>query len=238
MYYVHTDHLGRPQKMTDATATVVWDGVFDPFGNVTSVTGSTTNLIMFPGQYYDSETQLSQNWNRDYDPMIGKYIQSDPFGLNGGINTYSYVLDNPLILTDPMGMAAGGALLGGALGGVLGAESGPGDAAAIVEGAALGSELQDMMDAGDTADGKAQQPKCDCDQLNQDVQNAKGTVGGLGACRMGMTPSQIRQRYYAWLQLAIARAKRDQKCWNGGDPGHQQAQADAWKNVGNCGSMM
>jgi len=106
MYYVHTDHLGRPQKMTDATATVVWDGVFDPFGNVTSVTGSTTNLVMFPGQYYDSETQLSQNWNRDYDPTIGKYIQSDPIGLDGGINLYSYVGQNPLRYIDPQGLLA------------------------------------------------------------------------------------------------------------------------------------
>jgi RHS repeat-associated protein len=106
MYYVHTDHLGRPQKMTDATATVVWDGVFDPFGNVTSVTGSTTNLVMFPGQYYDSETQLSQNWNRDYDPTIGKYVQSDPIGLTGGINIYTYVGGNPLKYTDPLGLFA------------------------------------------------------------------------------------------------------------------------------------
>jgi RHS repeat-associated protein len=105
MYYVSTDHLGRPQKMTDATATVVWDGVFDPFGNVTSVTGSTTSLIMFPGQYYDSETQLSQNWDRDYDPTIGKYVQSDPIGLRGGINTYAYAFNNPVSHNDNTGLA-------------------------------------------------------------------------------------------------------------------------------------
>jgi RHS repeat-associated protein len=81
IYYVHTDQLNRPQKMTGASASVVWDGVFDPFGNVTSVTGAATNLLMFPGQYYDSETQLSQNWFRDYDPTLGRYIQSDPIGL-------------------------------------------------------------------------------------------------------------------------------------------------------------
>jgi uncharacterized protein RhaS with RHS repeats len=71
IYYVHTDHLDRPQKMTDASASVVWDGVFDPFGNVTSVTGAATNLLMFPGQYYDSETQLSQNWFRDLGKIVG-----------------------------------------------------------------------------------------------------------------------------------------------------------------------
>jgi RHS repeat-associated protein len=115
MYYVSTDHLGRPQKMTDATATVVWDGVFDPFGNVTSVSGSTTNLLMFPGQYYDSETQLSQNWDRDYDPTIGKYVESDPIGLRGGINTYAYVNSRPLTLVDLKGLYCTYSQSGGAL---------------------------------------------------------------------------------------------------------------------------
>ena len=67
IYYIHTDHLGRPQKLTDSPATIAWDGVYDPFGNLTTVSGSATMLLMFPGQYYDSETQLSQNWHRDYD---------------------------------------------------------------------------------------------------------------------------------------------------------------------------
>jgi len=104
VYDIHTDHLGRPQKLTNQSATLAWDGVFDPFGNVTSVTGSVTMLLMFPGQYYDSETQVSQNWHRDYDPTIGRYVESDPFGLAGGINTYSYVRQNPLDAVDTPGL--------------------------------------------------------------------------------------------------------------------------------------
>ena len=103
-YYIHTDQLGRPQKMTDASANLVWDAIFQPFGEVYAVSGSATNYLMFPGQFYDGETHLSQNWHRDYDPTIGRYIQSDPIGLAGGINTYGYVGGNPLIRLDPAGL--------------------------------------------------------------------------------------------------------------------------------------
>jgi len=84
--------------------TIVWDGVFDPFGNLTSVSGSVTNLLMFPGQYYDSETQLSQNWFRDYDPSLGRYGESDPIGLDGGINTYGYAKESPAEFSDQLGL--------------------------------------------------------------------------------------------------------------------------------------
>jgi RHS repeat-associated protein len=60
--------------------------------------------LRFPGQYYQAETGLNQNWNRDYDPLTGKYIESDPIGLGGGINTYTYVDANPLAFTDRSGL--------------------------------------------------------------------------------------------------------------------------------------
>ena len=122
IYFIHTDQLGTPQKITDGAANVVWDGIFDPFGNAITITGAnwgtgvwnsfnwaptsppiaSTNL-RFPGQFFDTETVLSQNWNRDYDPTIGRYIQSDPIGLLGGINTYGYAQGNPNTKDDPRG---------------------------------------------------------------------------------------------------------------------------------------
>ncbi len=101
---IHADHLGAPQKMTDDTRTVVWDAAFTPFGEDDSIIGAETNNWRFPGQYADVESGLSYNWHRTYDPAIGRYLQSDPIGLAGGLNTYAYVGGNPVTYVDPWGL--------------------------------------------------------------------------------------------------------------------------------------
>jgi RHS repeat-associated protein len=60
--------------------------------------------IRFPGQYYDQETGLHYNYFRYYDPSTGRYINSDPVGLGGGLNTYAYVGNNPLKYLDFYGL--------------------------------------------------------------------------------------------------------------------------------------
>jgi RHS repeat-associated protein len=80
----------------------VWFWDHDPFGNGTP-TGSFTNRQIFPGQFQDGETGLNYNMARDYDPKTGRYIESDPIGLDGGINPYIYVKNDPLNHVDPTG---------------------------------------------------------------------------------------------------------------------------------------
>ncbi|MGH8414039.1 MAG: RHS repeat-associated core domain-containing protein [Gammaproteobacteria bacterium] len=103
LYYVTTDQLGTPRAITNSSKTVVWQWNSDPFGNGTP-TGSITYNLRMPGQYYDAETGHNYNYFRDYDPTIGRYVESDPIGLKSGINTYTYVADNPISNTDPLGL--------------------------------------------------------------------------------------------------------------------------------------
>ncbi|OZG75211.1 hypothetical protein BTA51_02165 [Hahella sp. CCB-MM4] len=103
IYYIHTDHLGTPQVMTDQNQNVVWDIDQTPFGETVNESGSVVQPMRFPGQYSDPETGYSYNYYRDYDPSLGRYVQSDPIGLRGGLNTYAYVGGNPISRIDPTG---------------------------------------------------------------------------------------------------------------------------------------
>lgn len=105
-YFVHTDHLATPQKITDSAQTVVWSGSYEPFGEVEETIASIENNIRFPGQYEDGETGLHYNYFRDYDSSLGRYVESDPIGLVGGVNTYSYVYSSPILYQDFYGLQA------------------------------------------------------------------------------------------------------------------------------------
>lgn len=109
-YYVHTDQLGTPRVITNGN-TIIWRWQSDPFGSTAAQEdpdGDGTEFTYnprFSGQYYDQETGLHYNYFRTYDPSTGKYLESDPIGLGGGLNTYGYAEVNPLRLIDPFGLA-------------------------------------------------------------------------------------------------------------------------------------
>jgi RHS repeat-associated protein len=105
-FYVVVDQVDTPLVLAQPDGTTIWDWRNrDPFGNNAPVTSSVLQqyTLRFPGQIADTETGLFYNYLRDYDPQTGRYIQSDPIGLGGGINTYTYALSNPVKFTDPTG---------------------------------------------------------------------------------------------------------------------------------------
>lgn len=106
-YCIHTNHLYTPIVVTDETGNVVWSVELTPYGAIRKyhTAGLEFNLRL-PGQYLDTETGLHYNRNRYYDPEIGRYIQPDPIGLAGGINTYAYP-QNPLSNFDFLGLSNG-----------------------------------------------------------------------------------------------------------------------------------
>lgn len=126
VYYIHTDHLATPRIVLDKSGNQRWNWMAEPFGttapnNNPSSLGAFAFNLRFPGQYADQESGLFYNYFRDYDASTGRYVQSDPIGLDGGINTYAYVSGYPIGLVDPRGKnpfsgALGGAGIGSAFG--------------------------------------------------------------------------------------------------------------------------
>jgi RHS repeat-associated protein len=105
---VHADVLNTPRAITDGKGSTIWTWAIsgNPFGEQmpSSSVGYAYNL-RFPGQYYDSETELNYNIYRYNDSATGRYIQADPAGFSGGQSSlYSYVDGKPLSNVDPLGL--------------------------------------------------------------------------------------------------------------------------------------
>ncbi|MCW8966856.1 MAG: RHS domain-containing protein [Candidatus Pacearchaeota archaeon] len=107
-YFYINDHLGSPQKMINSSGMVVWSAVYDGFGKAVIQVENVVNNLRLPGQYFDQENGLHYNYFRDYDPSTGRYIESDPVGLDGGVNTYVYASVNPINSVDAYGLKTTG----------------------------------------------------------------------------------------------------------------------------------
>jgi RHS repeat-associated protein len=173
--YIEADALGTPRVVVDPArgtgGTVVWrwELTGEAFGNTApdqDPDGDAVPFVFdmrFPGQRYDSASGLNYNYFRDYSPGDGRYVQSDPIGLDGGISTYGYVGGRPLTAIDPAGLAAFSIPLAPAPGavipsphpvvvaGAVGAGIGMGFNYAWewAAGQAFGSSLYDWMNPGE-----------------------------------------------------------------------------------------
>ena len=101
-YWYQNDHLGTPQKLIKSSGQVVWGGSYDTFGNFEADIDNLINNLRFPGQYHDSETGFYYNWNRYFDSIAGRYIQTDLIMPRN--NLYEYASGNPSRYFDPVGL--------------------------------------------------------------------------------------------------------------------------------------
>ncbi|MGB6686581.1 MAG: RHS repeat-associated core domain-containing protein [Terracidiphilus sp.] len=107
VYFLHDDRLGTPQLATDSEQNPQWQASYEPFGQTTSLSGTITQNLRLPGQYFDVENGWNHNSFRDYMPELGRYLEPDPLGMLGsGNNLFVYVGDNPVNLVDPLGLCA------------------------------------------------------------------------------------------------------------------------------------
>lgn len=112
--YVQPDHLGTPRVAIDPARNVTiweWSNKSEAFGDQAPANdpdgdGVAFELsLRFPGQQSTDASGLFCNYQREYDPAVGRYFQSDPIGLMGGLNSFAYGSGDPTGRVDPLGLA-------------------------------------------------------------------------------------------------------------------------------------
>ncbi len=101
---IHTDHLGTPRAVTNSNSETLWKWEGDAFGSQSPQVEQVKLPLRMAGQYADDESGLFYNYFRYYNPATGRYLRSDPLGLEGGLNTFGYVGGSPLLQTDSTGL--------------------------------------------------------------------------------------------------------------------------------------
>ncbi len=102
-FFYHRDALGSVQEITDSTGAVAQAYIYDAFGGVQAAT-ALENPFAFTGREFDPESGLYYYRARYLDPAAGRFLSEDPIGLQGGINVYAYVGNNPINFIDPDGL--------------------------------------------------------------------------------------------------------------------------------------
>ncbi len=104
--WLHTDHLGTPILATTKEGQTSWKAIAESFGSTQIIEQDIEVNLRFPGQYFDAETGTYYNFHRDYRPNAGRYLQSDPIGVEGGVNLFEYARVNGIRYADPYGEVA------------------------------------------------------------------------------------------------------------------------------------
>ena len=101
-----TDHLGSTRALVSDSGATLGTITYDSFGLPVGITGTIGTRFLYAGRDYDADTELYYYRARWYDPQARRFISEDPIGLNGGINLYAYVGNNPVNRIDPWGLDA------------------------------------------------------------------------------------------------------------------------------------
>ena len=226
--YLTSDHLNTPRIGTDANAQVVWRWEGDAFGDTRTDNDpdnddqNVTVNLRFPGQYYDRETGLHYNWHRYYDPKTGRYVSSDPIGLEGGVNTFTYVENNPLRWIDLEGLMGSGSSGGRSAPGPYrfgGGGAQPGFCGAgwnepFVPDAFGSIDLSKACGSHDKCYSKCGSSKLDCDlELQRDIMKecSKLSSGAArGFCKTIAVDYQVAVR--TWGDIAFKKAQSKCSC--------------------------
>ena len=104
-YFYHFDGSGSVVALTGTNGVVVERYAYGPYGETTN-TSSVGNPYRYTGRELDAETGLYYYRARYYSTSLGRFLQPDPIGYQGGLNLYAYVGNDPLNLTDPSGLLA------------------------------------------------------------------------------------------------------------------------------------
>ena len=250
--YFHCDQIGIPREMTDKDGLLLWFGNYTGWGRLkeeTKVTDSAYQPFRLQNQYADRETGLHYNFFRYYEPDAGRFVNQDPIGIIASENLYAFApnIQRWMDISGAMAQVAAGYAIGAPFGGPVGCAAGSTIAlaatAVLAVGAAISAAVATSNSTSTTTCGTCNSPKPNCPpdvfkKLSENVNKAKDVVQKLGGCKPGMDPKNLSKRSKAWLNLALARSIREQTCWSGGDAGHQEAMAAAWKNHYKCKSYL
>jgi len=212
VYLVRTDHIGRPVFSTGLSGAVVWRSEYLPFGGITFVSGTAEPKQVFPGQWFQGESGLHQNWMRDYDPVTGSYLQPDPLGLVDGPAVYAYAKGAPGVYTDPTGEFVPVAIAGiriavasyQAYRAVTAARTATQLATAAIALSTLGSDTPQDQD-------------CPPEEIEYSVRvQIQGGLVSLPVSHQGIaitqdSPVKLRQVHLALTQLAMSLSPREQR---------------------------
>jgi RHS repeat-associated protein len=105
-YFPAYDGNGNVTGLLDSEGETAAVYEYSPYGELLRCQGSyaKANPFRFSTKYWDEETGMVYYGLRYYSPQMGKFINRDPIGKNGGLNLYGFVRNNPINLVDVLGM--------------------------------------------------------------------------------------------------------------------------------------